>query len=77
MSATRKMHNALESSRRDMLAQCQSGDEFACRYLIDHDAAEHIQPEQHVERPYATVIAGAVVVWLLVMAFFNIPIWSN
>ena len=44
MSAARKMHNALEASRRDMLAQCQSGDEFACRYLLDHDAAEHFQP---------------------------------
>jgi hypothetical protein len=75
MSATRKMHNALEASRRDMLAQCQSGDEFACRYLIDHDAAEHFQPEQPVDTfPLATVMVGAVVAWLLVMALLGIGI---
>jgi hypothetical protein len=29
------------------------------------------------DRPIATVLAGAAVVWLLCVAFFNIPIWSN
>ena len=63
---------------RDMIRDCEDGDEHACRYLIDHDAAEHFQPEQHVEQfPLVTVMVGAVVVWLLVMAFFNISIWSN
>jgi hypothetical protein len=75
MSAARKMHNALEASRRDMLAQCQSGDEFACRYLIDHDAAEHFQPEPPVDTfPLATVMVGAFVVWLLCVALLGISI---
>jgi hypothetical protein len=74
MSAARKMHNALEASRRDMLAQCQSGDEFACRYLIDHDAAEHIQPEPDpfTMRQFPELVVGAFVVWLLVMALLGV-----
>jgi hypothetical protein len=76
MSASRKMHNALESSRRDMLAQCQSGDEHACRYLLDHDAAENFQPapDPVTARQFPTLVVGAVVVWLLVMALLGIDL---
>ena len=71
---TRARHDpAFLASRADMLADCLAGDEFACRYLIAHDAPE--QPDE--PRPIATVIAGAFVIVLLVAGFLNIPIWSN
>ena len=74
----RSRHDPSYLVYRDMYRDCEDGDEFACRYLIDHDAPEHIQPEQPVEPfPLATVLVGAVIAWLLVMAFFNIPIWSQ
>ena len=77
MSATRKMHNALEASRRDMLAACiNDGDEFACRYLIDHDAPEHFQPvpDPFTMRQFPELVVGAFVVWLLVLALLGIGI---
>jgi hypothetical protein len=60
---------------RDMIRDCEDGDEHACRYLLDHDAAEHFQPEQPVDTsPLVTVMVGAVVVWLLCMALLGIGI---
>ena len=45
------------------------------RYLLDHDAPEHFQPEQHVEPfPFATVLVGAAVVWLLLLALLGVLI---
>jgi hypothetical protein len=71
----RSRHDPAYLVYRDMIRDCEDGDEHACRYLIDHDAAEHIQPEQHVDTfPLATVMVGAVVAWLLVMALLGIGI---
>ena len=71
----RSRHDPSYLVYRDMYRDCEDGDEFACRYLIDHDAAEHFQPEQHVEPfPFATVLVGAAVVWLLVIAWLGVLI---
>ena len=71
----RSRHDPSYLVYRDMYRDCEDGDEFACRYLLDHDAPEHIQPEQHVE-PFSlsTVLVGAAVVWLLCVALLGIGI---
>jgi hypothetical protein len=71
----RSRHDPSYLVYRDMYRDCEDGDEFACRYLIDHDAAEHFQPEPPVDTfPLATVMVGAFVVWLLCAALLGIGI---
>jgi hypothetical protein len=72
----RSRHDPSYLVYRDMYRDCEDGDEFACRYLIDHDAAEHIQPEPDpfTMRQFPELIVGAFVVWLLVMALLGIGI---
>jgi hypothetical protein len=71
----RSRHDPSYLVYRDMIRDCEDGDEFACRYLIDHDAAEHFQPDPPLDTfPLATVMVAAAVVWLLCMAWLGVSL---
>ena len=72
----RSRHDPAYLVYRDMIRDCEDGDEHACRYLIDHDAAEHFQlvPDTFTMRQFPELVVGAFVVWLLVIAWLGVLI---
>ena len=67
-----------KSTEIDWLDAAMDGDDFATRAMGMPQVEPHAEPASPaIWHDIVTIAVGALVIGLVVLAVFNIPIWSN
>ena len=67
-----------KSTEIDWLDAAMDGDDFPLRAMGTPQVTPHAEPASPaIWHDIVTIAAGALVIGLVVLAVFNIPIWSN